>query len=63
MVVAYGAEEQPDDDTAEIDVDNKTFEIRVRQRDDLDPLLTAQNKRDDLDLFVRMTSKFTLLER
>jgi hypothetical protein len=42
---------------------NKTFEIRVRQRDDLDPLLTAQNKRDDFDLFVRMTSKFTLLER
>jgi hypothetical protein len=42
--------------------DNKTLEIRVRQRDDLDQLVTAQNKRDDFDLFVRMTSKFTLLE-
>ncbi len=43
--------------------ENKTFEIRVRQRDELDQLLTAQNKRNDLDLFVRMTSRFTLLER
>ena len=42
---------------------NRSFEIRFRQRDDLDRLLTAQNKLDDFDLFVRFTSGFTLLER
>jgi hypothetical protein len=43
--------------------DNKSFEIRFRQRDELDRLVTAQNNRDDFDLFVRFTSRFTLLER
>jgi hypothetical protein len=43
--------------------DNKSFEIRFRQRDELDRLVAAQNKRDDFDLFVRFTSRFTLLER
>jgi len=42
---------------------NKTLEIRARQRDDIDKLLTAQNKRDGFDLFVRMTLRFSLLER
>ena len=42
---------------------NKTLEIRARQRDDIDQLLTAQNKRDGFDLFVRMTLRFSLLER
>jgi hypothetical protein len=43
--------------------DNKSFEIRFRQRDELDRLITAQDKRDDFDLFVRFTSGFTLLDR
>ena len=42
---------------------NKTLEIRARRRKELDQHVTAQNKRDDFDLFVRMTSRFTLLER
>ena len=43
--------------------DNKTFEVRVRRREELEQLITAQRKRDDFDLFVRMTSRFTLKER
>ncbi len=43
--------------------DNKTLEIRVRRREDQDRLITAQSKRDVLDIFLRMTSRFTLLER
>jgi hypothetical protein len=43
--------------------DGKSFEIRFRQRDELERLATAQNKREDFDLFVRFTSGFTLLER
>ena len=43
--------------------DDRAFEIRVRQRDELDRLVTAQNKRDEFDLHLRFTSRFTLLER
>ena len=43
--------------------DNRTIEIRFRQRKELKQLVTAQRKLDDFDLFVRMTSRFTLLER
>jgi hypothetical protein len=43
--------------------DNKTIEIKVRHRNELDQLVTAQHKRDELDVFVRMTSGFTLVER
>jgi hypothetical protein len=43
--------------------DNKTLEIKVRRREEPDQLVTAQNKSDVVDLFVRMTSGFTLVER
>ena len=43
--------------------DNKTIEVRFRRREDLDQLMTAQSKQNVFDVFVRMTSKFTLFER
>jgi len=43
--------------------ENKTFEIRARRRHELDQLVTAQDRRDAFDLFVRITSKFDLIDR
>ena len=42
--------------------EGKTIEIRVRQRDELDQFITAQRKRDQFDIFLRMTSRFRLME-
>jgi hypothetical protein len=43
--------------------ENKTLEIRAGRRKELDQLLTAQNRHNDFDLFVRITSKFDLIDR